>query len=129
MMDLELLAVFFLGGGAYGAIELAWRGRTHWTMLVTGGLCFVCMYLIATTSSINRLWQYVICTALITATEFIVGSIVNMALGWDVWDYSARPFNLYGQICARYTALWFCLSIPGCALARFLHSSVFARLL
>ena len=30
-----------LGGLAYMGIELLWRGRTHWTMGVLGGVCFV----------------------------------------------------------------------------------------
>ena len=30
-----------LGGLAYMGVELLWRGRTHWTMGVLGGVCFV----------------------------------------------------------------------------------------
>ena len=121
---LELLAAFLLGGGAYGLIELLWRGRTHWTMLGLGGACFSFMYL-ASASALPPLAQYVLCAAFITAAEFLTGAAVNVALGWNVWDYAGEPLNLYGQICARYSALWFFLSVPGCALARFLHSSVF----
>ena len=36
---LEQLSLFFLGGGAYTALELAWRGTTHWTMFAAGGAC------------------------------------------------------------------------------------------
>ena len=36
---LEQLSLFFLGGGAYAALELAWRGTTHWTMFAAGGAC------------------------------------------------------------------------------------------
>ena len=118
MMHLELLAAFFLGGSAYGAIELLWRGHTHWTMVVTGGFCYVFIYLIASWAALGRWRQYILCAAVITAREFVVGSIVNVRLGWAVWDYSRQPMNLYGQICARYAAYWFFLSIPGCALAR-----------
>ena len=28
------------GGVAYGLIELLWRGRTYWTMVLTGGACY-----------------------------------------------------------------------------------------
>ena len=44
--------------------------------------------------------------ALATALEFITGCIVNLWLGWDVWDYSDMPGNLMGQICPQYTLLW-----------------------
>ena len=125
---IELLAVFLLGGGAYGLLELLWRGRTHWIMLPLGGVCFTFMYAAAAGSL--PLWaRYVLCAAFITAAEFLTGALVNVALGWDVWDYSDRPMNLYGQICAGYAALWFALSVPGCALARFLRNSVFRRFL
>ena len=33
--------LFYAGGVLYVLIELAWRGRSHWTMFVLGGLCFV----------------------------------------------------------------------------------------
>ena len=36
---LEQLSLFFLGGGSYAALELAWRGTTHWTMFAAGGAC------------------------------------------------------------------------------------------
>ena len=125
----EFPAVFLLGGLAYGAVELLWRGRTHWTMLLTGGLCFLFLYRTATGTALSPLRQYALCAGFITAAEFLTGAAVNRALGWNVWDYSGRPMNLYGQICLRYTVYWFFLSIPGCALARLLYRSVFHRLL
>ena len=33
-------------------------------------------------------------------------------LGWNVWDYSSMPLNLYGQICLPFSGLWFLLCIP-----------------
>ena len=47
-MLLETLFAAGVGAALYGGIELAWRGRTHWTMLLAGGTCFAVMYLIAT---------------------------------------------------------------------------------
>jgi|GEM_PF-3890739 len=32
------LGVFLSGGGIYSALEILWRGYTHWTMAVTGGV-------------------------------------------------------------------------------------------
>lgn len=121
MIVLELFTAFLLGGTAYGAVELLWRGRTHWTMLIVGGLCFQYMYIIASRSHIGRLWQYLLCAAVITAVEFIAGAVVNRGLGWGVWDYSQMRWNLYGQICARYSLYWLLLSVPGCGLSRLLY--------
>ena len=36
---LEQFVLFALGGAGYQAIELAWRGTTHWTMFAAGGVC------------------------------------------------------------------------------------------
>ena len=36
---LEPIILFALGGAGYQAIELAWRGTTHWTMFAAGGAC------------------------------------------------------------------------------------------
>ena len=49
---------------------------------------------------------------LITALEFTVGVADNLVMGWNVWDYSSMPLNLYGQICLPFSGLWFLLCIP-----------------
>ena len=33
------LVLFVMGGTAYLALEIAWRGTTHWTMFLAGGAC------------------------------------------------------------------------------------------
>ena len=46
-------------------------------------------------------------------TDHVLGgtvTIVNIILGWNVWDYSNLPGNLLGQICPQFTVLWFFLS-------------------
>ncbi len=48
---------------------------------------------------------------IITAYEFFVGIIVNLRLGWNVWDYSSVPGNILGQICPTFTLLWFLLCL------------------
>ena len=123
MSIFELAAAFLLGGCAYGALELCWRGRTHWTMLPLGGACFAFMYL-AAASSLAPAARYLLCAAFITAAEFCTGALVNVRLGWGVWDYSGERLNLYGQICARYALLWLIVSVPGCALAGLLRRSL-----
>ena len=128
MIILEMLTVFLLGGSAYGAIEVLWRGHTHWTMILTGGVCFALIYLIASRSRESRLHQYILCAAVVTTVEFLAGIVLNLKLGMDIWDYSQRRFHLLGQICARYTLYWLILSVPACALARKLYTGLFRRL-
>ena len=104
------IAVFLLGACAYGTMEILFRGYTHWTMLITGGACVLTMYYM-------RDWILnlpVVLGALagaliITFYEFFVGVLVNLNLGWQVWDYSALPGNILGQICPAFTAIWFCV--------------------
>ena len=112
MQMAEYLSIFTAGGLAYGLIEILWRGHTHWTMLICGGLCFALMYYIAPLGmSMPR--KCLLCAAVITTVEFLTGCIVNLGLGMAVWDYSYLPGNLLGQICPRFTLMWLLLSVPG----------------
>ena len=109
--------LFLLGSAGYGTIEVLWRGYTHWTMLVTGGLCFLTIYHFNIRNEKLALWKKCLFgSAAITSYEFVVGCIVNLWLKWDVWDYSSMLYNVKGQICPLYSALWFLLSAPLCGL-------------
>ena len=48
----------------------------------------------------------------ITGIEFLTGVVVNIVLKMNVWDYSAMPGNILGQVCLPYSLLWFFLTIP-----------------
>lgn len=110
--------LFLLGAVGYPLIELLWRGRTHWTMSLAGGVSMVLLLLISRTSlPLPLMWASG--ALAITAVEFIIGYVVNLRLGWAVWDYSKLPLNLLGQVCLPFTAVWFLLSIPGIALCQF----------
>lgn len=124
-MLLETLFAAGVGAALYGGIEILWRGRTHWTMLLAGGLCFAIMYLIATRTDWPALEKWLASAAVITAVEFVTGALVNVRMGWNVWDYSSMPLNLYGQICPLYSFYWFLLSIPGTALCGGISRLVF----
>ena len=52
----------------------------------------------------------------ITVLEFLTGCIVNIWLGWDVWDYDGMPGNVLGQICPQYMLLWLPVSLAGIVL-------------
>lgn len=112
---MEIL-LFLLGGRLYTWIEIIWRGWTHWTMFYLGGGCFVIMGLLNEHFlpwHMPLLRQAIISACIITALEFIVGCIINLWLGWQVWDYSDLPYNLLGQICLYYFLLWIPISAAG----------------
>ncbi len=110
---MEQLLIFLIGASGYGAIELLWRGYTHWTMLLTGGVCFFLIYnLFMFLKDTKPFYKAILASMVITLIEFIAGMIINIRFGLDVWDYSNMPFNLYGQICLPYSILWFVLSFP-----------------
>ena len=107
-----------LGGLIYVFIELMWRGYSHWSMFLLGGMCFVALGLINEVISweMPLTVQMFIGCAIITALEFITGCIVNLWLGWNVWDYSELPCNLLGQISVTSSIGWYFLSAVGIVL-------------
>ena len=124
----EYTSVFLIGGMIYMLLELVWRGHTHWTMGICGGICFAELYLIE-----KYMFDYppiVKCTFgsfLITANEFITGCIVNVMLNWNVWDYSEYRIQLYGQICLRFALCWLALCVPANALCGCVRTKLFHR--
>lgn len=119
----EDLLILILSGIVYSCIEIAWRGYTHWTMIITGGLCFLSIFRLYNRIHNYSLWKKCIIGALvITCIEFLSGCIVNIWLHMNVWDYSYQPMNLLGQICLLYTLLWTLLCIPIYWIISFLYS-------
>ena len=102
---------FLLGGSAYVLIELLWRGRSHVSMFIDGGLVFAILYRLFTRYSMPLYFECLSGALLITAVEFITGYIVNLRMGLKVWDYSSFRFNLYGQICLAYSLAWIFVSL------------------
>ena len=94
-------------------IEILWRGRTHWTMGIVGGICFVLIGLINEifTFEMYMLTQAIIGSILVTIIEYISGCIINIHFGLGVWDYSNLPFNIHGQVCLLFSFLWIILSV------------------
>ena len=126
MKKLKKTALLFsIGCGGYSLIEVLWRGFTHWTMGVTGGVCMCLLNSINQKCKKASLPQKcVLGSAVITGMELFVGCIVNRKLKWDVWDYSDLPFNVKGQICPFFSILWFFLCIPVMHLSTFLQKNV-----
>ncbi len=98
----QYLLLFGVGGCAYYYIEVIIRGWSHFSMFYLGGLCF-CFFSVQKkftwwNQSLKN--QVIRCLLFLLSGEFITGCMVNLWKGWNVWDYSEVPFNLYGQICA-----------------------------
>ena len=85
-----------IGGAAYYVLELTWRGHSHWTMAVLGGILFVLL------GDIDRrlggnvpLWaQGMLGAALVTEAELSAGIWLNLIWRLDIWDYSRVPLDL-----------------------------------
>ena len=122
--------LFISGGLLYGFIEIAFRGYTHWSMLIAGGVCLVLIYLVNASIDAPKWQKWIMGGAVITTVEFVTGCIVNLQLGWNVWDYSGYRFNLMGQICLLFSVLWIGLSIPAiecCNLAAKVLGAIWKR--
>lgn len=115
MKVLKQIILFGVGGLLYILFEITWRGYSHWTMFLVGGLCFIMIGLINEVIpwEMPLIYQMMIGALIITAVEFLSGCIINLWLGWNVWDYSGMPFNVLGQICLPFTFLWFLISAIG----------------
>ena len=113
MEGIKKFVLFFtVGAIGYALIELLWRRRTHWTMMLAGGICFVLFSVIAKRMKGSNIFLKCAVAAIsVTAVEFVFGVIFNLFFKMDVWDYSEMPFNLMGQVCPTFTVLWFALSL------------------
>ena len=112
-LSLKTFILMNIGGLVYVIIELLYRGYSHWTMYLVGGLCFIQLGLINEvmpwTTAIET--QAILGTLIATANEFVSGLIINIGLGYNVWDYSNQPFNVFGQICLQFTFYWIFIAI------------------
>ena len=109
--------LFAAGAVGYYSIEVLFRGYSHWSMALCGGICLLSIFHLNKRLIKRRIFLRALAGAgVITAVELICGCIVNLVCRWDVWDYSHLPLNLWGQICLPFTALWFGLCLPICSI-------------
>lgn len=111
-----------VGGLIYIGIEILYRGYSHWSMGILGGVCFILIGKLDEWQNHPPMFRQMIQGSLIvTALEFVTGCIVNLWLKWDIWDYSNLPFNLLGQISLYFTLAWFFLTPIAVVLENLLH--------
>lgn len=104
--------LFYLGGASYMTIEFLWRGRSHGSMFLLGGLCFSLLGpLYRRFPRVPLAVKQVLGALMVTALELTTGLLVNRQFA--VWDYRQLPYNFRGQICLNYSLLWMPLSLFG----------------
>ena len=118
----EYLFLWAVGGCLYYSFELLFRGFSHWSLFVLGGVCFVFFQVQARMLRWqDPLWRQVLrCAVFVTALEFITGIIVNKWLRLEVWDYTDMPFQILGQICLPFTIIFAGLCAVGIVLSGYL---------
>ena len=115
--------LFYLGGCAYMGLELLWRGRSHGSMFVAGGTCFLLIgHLNHVRPRLPLPLRAVTGAGIVTMVELAIGLLCNRS--YEVWDYRDRAGNFLGQICPMFTALW----IPVSLMALFLYDLFSGRL-
>lgn len=126
---LKYIGLWSCGAYIYGLIEIAFRGYTHISMGILGGICLIII------GSINKIFgfdvplllQMVLSAIIITSLEFITGIIVNVWLGLDIWDYSCMQGNIMGQICPVFFFVWLFLSLPAIFLDDYIRYFMFGE--
>lgn len=100
----------YLGGMTYASLELLWRGRTHGSMFMLGGLCFL---LIGKLGRVRPALpvpaRALVAAGIVTMLELGCGLVVNR--DYAVWDYRQMPLNYHGQICLPFSLLWIPVSL------------------
>lgn len=108
---LKNLLIFSIFGLTYGLIEILWRGYTHPSMIIVGGICGLIVGLLnENNKKMDVLQQMIIGMIVVTIFEFISGYILNIKLGLGIWDYSNMKYNFMGQVCPQFSTAWFFLS-------------------
>lgn len=109
------MVLFALGGSSYVGLELLWRGRSHGSMFLAGGSCFLLLGALSR-RKMSLPAKGVAGSGIITAVELLTGLLFNR--DHSVWDYRGMPLHFRGQICLPYTLLWAPVSLGAMALYR-----------
>ena len=108
-MKLRKNAILFaLGGLSYVGLELLWRGRSHESMFLAGGTCFMLLGKLGKRTRLAPV-HALGGAGIITGVELLTGLAANR--DYQIWDYRQLPLNFKGQICLCYSLLWIPLSL------------------
>ena len=123
MNFLKTCILFCIGGGAYVTLEFLWRGWSHYSMFLLGGLCFLLI------GQLGRLEPRPGIAARTlrgrgscTCGERLFGMIFNR--DYRIWDYRRLPGNFMGQICPQFSILWIPVSLAAILLFGWLDRSL-----
>ena len=98
-------------------LEMLWRGRSHSSMFLAGGVCFLLLGGLSRARPRLPVWSRMTVGALIiTMVELATGLLVNRS--YRVWDYRQMPCNFLGQICLPFSLLWLPVSLGAMVLYR-----------
>ena len=115
--------LFYTGGAAYLILELLYRGRSHGSMFLAGGTCFLLIgHLNRVQPKLPLPLRALAGAGIVTAVELATGLLVNREYG--VWDYRDQPGNFLGQICPLFSALWVPLSLMALVLFGYLDKRI-----
>lgn len=126
---IEYVFLWVLGGCIYYNIEVLFRGYSHYSMFILGGICLVLIGLINEILSWDTYIEIQVFIGLscVLVLEFITGCIVNLWLGLNVWDYSNMPLNLLGQICVPFAIIWIPLILIAILIDDYIRYKLFAE--
>ena len=122
----KIALLFITGSLLYPVLELLWRGSTHSSMALAGGICLVLINLICR-EKMRKKSLAAKCAAgslIITSVEFVFGVSVNLVMGLKVWNYSSLPLNILGQVCLPFSLLWVPVSMGAMGLYQLLDSGI-----
>lgn len=114
-------------GISYMGLELLWRGRTHWSMMIVSGLAVYCIGLLDEDKRLKLkiFIQSLIGAAIVTSFEFISGILINKILHLNVWDYSSQFGNILGQVCPLFSFFWLLIIPIGIWMDNYLRYKLF----
>ena len=78
--------LFLTGSWAYPAIEMLWRGETHSSMALAGGICLCLInHICCGVLEDNNIFSRCLAGAgIITGVELVLGLVLNCLLGFDI---------------------------------------------
>ena len=123
----EYLFLGALGGSIYHAIEILFRGYSHWSMFLLAGISMDFFVQQGKwTHWKDPLWKQLFrCITFVVSGEFITGIVVNKIMRWNVWDYSQMPLNIFGQICLPFAIIFCCFCYIGIYLCGWISFCLF----